>query len=145
MKWKDHIQGFIRYAFILLLFYAALSKLIEAPQFYNDLLNSPVFGNEKKAVFISWVVPIIELAIAGLLISTKYRELGLYLASGLIFLFTVYIIWILEFSDNIPCSCGGIINNLSWQEHLVFNTCFLFLGGLGIYLQFRNHKKVYIK
>ena len=145
MKGKRYINEFIRYAFILLLFYAAVSKFIEYPQFYNDLLNSPVFGNEKVAVFISWFVPIIELAIAGLLISSRYRNLGLYLASGIILLFTVYIIWILEVSTNIPCSCGGIINNLTWQEHLVFNICFLLLGGLGIYLQLKDYKKEYIK
>lgn len=135
MKWNENIQEFIRYAFIILLFYAVASKFIEYPQFYNDLLNSPIFGNEKMAVFISWSIPIIELIIAGLLISTKYRDLGLYSASGLIFFFTVYIIWVLEFSNNIPCSCGGIISNFSWQEHLIFNIFFVGLGALGIYLE----------
>ena len=145
MKARKHIQEFIRYAFIILLFYAAVTKFIEYPQFYNDLLNSPIFGNEKVAVFISWFIPIIELATAGILLSPKYRNVGMYLASGLILLFTVYIIWILEFSENIPCSCGGIINNLSWQEHLIFNACFLLLGLLGIYLQVKNQRKIYIK
>jgi hypothetical protein len=141
MRARKHIQEFIRYAFIILLFYAAATKFIEHPQFYNDLLNSPVFGNEKVAVFISWLIPIIEFTIAGLLVSSKFRDLGLYLGVGLIFLFTVYIIWVLEFSKNIPCSCGGIINNFSWQEHLIFNSCFLVLGILGIYLQLREKKK----
>lgn len=145
MKARKHIQEFIRYAFIILLFYAAVTKFIEYPQFYNDLLNSPIFGNEKVAIVISWFIPVIELIIAGLLVSPRYRDLGLYLASSLIFLFTVYIIWVLEFSNNIPCSCGGIINNLSWQEHLIFNACFLLLGLLGIYLQVKNQRKVYIK
>ena len=140
-----YIQEFIRYVFIVLLFYAATSKFLEYSQFYNDLINSPVFGNEQVALFISWFIPIIELAIAGFLISSRYRNIGLCLASGLIFLFTVYIIWILEFSSNIPCSCGGIINNLTWQEHLIFNSFFLFLGILGIYLQSRNRRKVYMK
>jgi len=145
MKARKHIQEFIRYAFIILLFYAAVTKLIEYPQFYNDLLNSPIFGNEHVAVFISWFIPIIELATAGILLSPKYSNVGMYLASGLILLFTVYIIWVLEFSENIPCSCGGIINNLSWQEHLIFNACFLLLGLIGIYLQVKNQRKVYIK
>ena len=145
MKARKNIQELIRYAFIILLIYAAVTKFIEYPQFYNDLLNSPVFGNEKVAVFISWFIPIIELATAGLLLSPKYRNVGMYLASGLILIFTVYIIWVLEFSENIPCSCGGIINNLSWQEHLIFNACFLLLGLIGIYLQVKNQRKVYIK
>jgi len=145
MEARKKIQEFIRYAFIILLFYAAVTKFIEYPQFYNDLLNSPVFGNEKVAVFISWFIPIIEVFIAGLLISSKYRYVGIYLASGLILIFTIYILWVLEFSENIPCSCGGIINNLSWQEHLIFNSCFLLLGLLGLYLQVNYQRKVYIK
>ncbi len=135
----------IVYAFIILLFYAAVSKLIEYPQFYNDLLNSPVFGNEHLAVLVFWAVPLAELTIAGLLISTSYRKLGVYLASGLISLFTLYIIWVLVFSENIPCSCGGIISNFSWQEHLIFNTIFVFLGAFGIYLQIKKRKRVFIK
>ncbi len=145
MKARKKIQEFIRYAFIILLFYAAVTKLIEYPQFYNDLLNSPVFGNRQVAVIVSWIVPLVELIIAGLLITSSYRKLGLYLASGIILIFTIYIIWVLEFSENIPCSCGGVINNLSWQEHLIFNGCFLLLGLLGIYLQVKNQRKVYIK
>jgi len=145
VKARKKIQEFIRYAFIILLFYAAVTKLIEYPQFYNDLLNSPVFGNRQVAVIVSWIVPLVELIIAGLLITSSYRKLGLYLASGIILIFTIYIIWVLEFSENIPCSCGGVINNLSWQEHLIFNGCFLLLGLLGIYLQVKNQRKVYIK
>jgi len=144
-QFRSFLYLAIIYAFVFLYIYAAASKLIEYPQFYNDLLNSPIFGNEQVALFIFWFVPIMELFIAGLLVSSKYRDLGLYMASGLIFLFTVYIIWVMEFSKNIPCSCGGIINNFTWQEHLIFNSCFLFLGFVGIYLQFRKYKKVYIK
>ncbi len=144
-QFRSFLYWAIIYAFIFLYIYAPVSKLIEYPQFYNDLLNSPIFGNEQVALFISWFIPIIEFTIAALLVSSKFRELGLYLGGGLIFLFTVYIIWILKFSNNIPCSCGGIINNFSWQEHLIFNSCFLILGLVGIYLQVRRNKKVYIK
>lgn len=144
MDWKSYISEFIRYAFIILLFYAAISKFIEYHQFYSDLLNSPIFfGNKRVAVFISWFIPIIELAIAGLLSNSKYRDVGMYLASGLILIFTLYIVWVLKFSDDIPCSCGGIISNFTWQEHLIFNTLFLFLGGLGIFLQ--KEKRIFIK
>lgn len=145
MKAKGYILEIIRYAFIILLFYSAISKLVEYSNFYNDLLNSPVFGNENLVVFISWLVPTLEVVIAGLLISIKYRNIGMYSAFVIMMIFTLYIIWVLEFSENIPCSCGGIISNFSWQEHLIFNMCFVFLGGLGIYLQVRKKRKVYIK
>ena len=40
-------------------------------------------------------------------------------------MFTVYIILILNFSDFVPCSCGGVLENLSWKEHVVFNVLFI--------------------
>ena len=40
-------------------------------------------------------------------------------------MFTVYIILILYFSDFVPCSCGGVLENLSWKEHVVFNVLFI--------------------
>lgn len=135
MGWRDYILAFIRYAFIVLFLYAAIYKLIEYHKFYNDLLNSPVFGKENLARFISWVVPLLELIIAGLLIGNVYRGVGLYFAFVLIILFTIYIAGILLFSNQIPCSCGGIINNLTWSKHLIFNSCFILLGALGVYLQ----------
>ncbi|MBZ9650870.1 MauE/DoxX family redox-associated membrane protein [Psychroflexus montanilacus] len=143
MKYKGYIYQFIRFAFIVLMFYAAIHKLMDFTQFYNDLLNSPVFGNKHLARFVSAFVPIIELGIAGLLISAKYKEFAMYLASGLMLIFSIYIIWIMEFSADVPCSCGGIINNLTWQEHLLFNTGFLLLGILGIYIQTKKHRKFY--
>lgn len=143
MTWKGYIYQFIRFAFIVLMFYAAIHKLMEFTQFYNDLLNSPVFGNKHSARFVSAFVPIVELAIAGLLISTTYKELAMYLASGLMLIFSIYIIWIMEFSADTPCSCGGIINNLTWQEHLLFNSGFLLLGVLGIYLQAKKQRQFY--
>jgi hypothetical protein len=112
-------------------------------QFYNDLLNSPVFGNKHLVRFVSAFVPIIELGIAGLLISAKYKEFAMYLVSGLMLVFSLYIIWIMEFSADIPCSCGGIINNLTWQEHLLFNSGFLLLGILGIYIQANKQRNFY--
>nr|WP_281682026.1 MauE/DoxX family redox-associated membrane protein [Zunongwangia profunda] len=35
--------------------------------------------------------------------------------------FTIYIWYTLNYSDYIPCSCGGIISDLNWTEHLIFN------------------------
>src|SRR5690606_17797745 len=112
-----------------------------SPKFYNDLLNSPVF-NETSAIIVSWILPIIELIIAGLLFSYNFRSTGSYLALGLLLVFSIYIAGILLFSDNIPCSCGGIIKDFTWQQHLIFNFCFILLGSIGVYL---NSKKAFIK
>ncbi len=136
------IEEFIRYAFIVLFLYAAIFKLIEYPKFYDSLLNSPVFNGEIQAQLFSGLVPVIELTTAGLLISNSYRKIGTYIAFALILLFTIYIAGILLFSENIPCSCGGVINNLSWEEHLIFNGCFVVLGGWAVYLQPEDRQQI---
>ncbi|AVR47569.1 hypothetical protein C7S20_19160 [Christiangramia fulva] len=138
--WKEYIRELIRYAFIVLFLYAAIFKLIEYPKFYDSLLNSPLFHGEIQARLISGLVPVIELTTGGLLISNSYRKIGLYLAFALILLFTIYIAGILLFSKEIPCSCGGVINNLTWNQHLIFNSCFVLLGAFGLYLQSKKHR-----
>jgi len=35
--------------------------------------------------------------------------------------FTVYIFLILNYSPFVPCSCGGVLEDLGWWEHLWFN------------------------
>lgn len=131
---KTKLEFIIRFLFIVLFLYAAVSKLIDYGKFYNDLLNSPLFGYSIIARFISIVVPLLEIGVSGLLISGKYLKTGWYLVFLLMFLFSIYIGGILVFSENLPCSCGGIISELSWKEHLIFNVGLTLLTGLGIYL-----------
>ncbi|WP_083645436.1 MauE/DoxX family redox-associated membrane protein [Christiangramia flava] len=138
--WKEFIREFTRYAFIVLFLYAALFKLIDYQTFYDRLLNSPVIRGEIQAQLISVLLPVLELTTAGLLISKSYRKTGIYLAFILMLLFTIYIAGILLFSQEIPCSCGGIINDLTWNEHLIFNIGFLLLGAMGMYLESNRHK-----
>ena len=62
------------------------------------------------------------------------RLTGLYLSFFLMIAFTVYIFLILNYSDFVPCSCGGIIEKLGWTEHMIFNICFALcaLAAIGI-------------
>jgi hypothetical protein len=51
--------------------------------------------------------------------------------------FTVYIIVLMNIADHLPCSCGGVLAELSWGEHIVFNCVYIVLGILGIILERR--------
>ncbi|MCC9073533.1 hypothetical protein LNQ49_18305 [Flavobacterium sp. F-65] len=42
----------------------------------------------------------------------------------------------LNYSSYLPCSCGGILEKMSWLEHLIFNFIFVLLAGLALWL---NH------
>jgi hypothetical protein len=56
-------------------------------------------------------------------------------------LFTAYIIAMFIVAPEMPCSCGGIIQQLSWKQHIVFNCIFIGLNGLAIYLQKKEKKE----
>ena len=56
-------------------------------------------------------------------------------------MFTAYIYLILNYSDFIPCSCGGVLEDLSWTQHLIFNIVFIFLAGVAIFFSRHRIKK----
>jgi uncharacterized membrane protein YphA (DoxX/SURF4 family) len=126
------ILSIICQLYILLFVYAAVSKLLDFENFQVQLGQSPLLS--AFAGWVSWGVPIAELFISLLLVFPKYRLAGLFAAFSLMVLFTAYIIIILNFSSFIPCSCGGILEKMSWTQHLVFNIVFVFLAFIGILL-----------
>ena len=128
---KNKVISIISFAFIILYIYAASSKLLDFETFRMQLAQSPLLS--AYAGTIAWIVPGLEIAIAILLSIPKYRILALYAALTLMVMFTAYIYLILNYSDFIPCSCGGVLEDLSWTQHLIFNVVFIFLAGAAIF------------
>lgn len=119
--------------FLALLFvYAAVSKILEFQNFQAQLGQSPLIS--AYTGFISYAVLTTELLISLLLLIPQTRYLALFAAAFLMIMFTAYIIAILNFSANIPCSCGGILESMGWKEHLVFNIIVTVLTCLAIIL-----------
>jgi len=116
--------------FILLFIYAAFSKVLDFEKFRVQLGKSPILNAFVMPVAI-WT-PLIEVIIAFALVMKRSQYMGLCLAFSLMVMFSTYIILILKFSSYIPCSCGGILQNMSWTQHLVFNIGFVLLGALAI-------------
>lgn len=129
---KTKVSQLICCLFILLFIYASISKFITFESFQVQLAQSPLLT--AYAGIISYAVLIVEIGTALLLTFRKTRLWGLYLSLGLMTAFTVYIYLILNFSDFIPCSCGGILEKLGWTEHLWFNIAFVALAIIGIQL-----------
>ena len=144
MKWVVRYRGIIveviYLLFIVLLTYAGLTKFLEGHRFYDNLRNSPIIGGETLASLASWMVPLAELAVALLLVKSRTRLIGLYGALGLMLLFTGYTVAIVFIAPYRPCSCGGVISLLSWEQHLVLNILFLLLAILGIALSLKEQK-----
>ncbi|MCY1515491.1 hypothetical protein D9M68_500790 [compost metagenome] len=126
------------YAYFLLFLYAAVSKLIDYESSELRMAKSPIIT--EFATILVWLVPAVEIIIALMLVIPKTIMLGLYAALALMSMFTAYIIAILNFSDTIPCSCGGVLEQLSWTEHLVFNLTFIIMAMMAILLQVKTDK-----
>jgi hypothetical protein len=122
---------------ILLFVYTATSKLLDLPGFRATLERSPLIGN--FSYIISWTVPVIELAISTMLFIPMFRQPGFLLSFILMSLFTFYIGYMLLFTPDLPCSCGGVIKSMGWRDHLLFNILFTLLAFTGWLLM--KHKR----
>ncbi len=129
---KYYITETICLLFILLFIYASASKLMDFQHFRIQLGQSPLLS--AFAEQISVIVPLSEIIICVLLLIPRYKAAGLFAAYGLMVMFTAYIFIILNYTSFVPCSCGGVLEKLGWQSHLVFNLFFVFLAVLGIVL-----------
>lgn len=118
---------------ILLFIYSSLSKLSDYELFTVQLSKSPFITSISN--FVAWSIPTIEIVISLLLVIQKTRLIGLYASFFLMSLFTAYLIIMLNVSYHIPCSCGGVLQYLSWNEHIVFNAFFIIIAGAGVLLK----------
>ena len=137
---KQIVIEIISFLFILLFVYAALMKLLDVEKFTVQLGQSPLLM--AFAPLIAWVVPIIELIVAALLIFSRFRLVGLYASFTLMVMFTVYIIIVLNLASHVPCSCGGILEDMNWTQHLIFNIWFVLLSVAGITLMDKQEKEM---
>lgn len=117
---------------IVLFIYAAANKVLDFVNFQIQLAQSPLLSSFAES--ISYTVPAIEIIISVLLVFSRTRLMGLYASFSLMVMFSAYIVIMINFSPFVPCSCGGILEKMSWNQHLIFNIAFVLLGLLGILL-----------
>ncbi|GGG18906.1 MauE/DoxX family redox-associated membrane protein [Pontibacter amylolyticus] len=136
MNRKVVIEG-ITALLILLFFYTALSKLLDLQAFQGQLVLQP-FPAGWESVLL-WALPLTELLVCVLLFFPRTRQQGLYLATLLMSIFTLYVALILSRAFGyIPCSCGGVLERMDWETHLVFNVVFLALAITATILYIRS-------
>lgn len=118
--------------FILLFVYTGISKLAEQNSFHAALAKAPLIGS--KANFISWCLPTTELIIALLLFLPFMRKWGLMIGLAFMCLFTGHIFYMIVFTPYLPCSCGGVLKQMTWTRHLEFNMLLTALAAFGIWV-----------
>ncbi|WP_205514602.1 MauE/DoxX family redox-associated membrane protein [Longitalea arenae] len=118
---------------IILFLYTGIAKIMDYSVFKEQLAMSPILSWAANPVAL--LLPWVEFAIVLMLVIPRWRLKGLYASLIMMTLFTIYIIALFSISTEMPCSCGGIMEALSWQQHIVFNLVFVLLNGWAIYLQ----------
>jgi hypothetical protein len=136
---KSRIINIINALFILLFTYTASSKLYELRKFRFVLHMSPLLQNYSRVLSVA--VPVIELCIAFLLFIPATAKAGMIAGVSLLLLFTAYIIYMIATDPDLPCSCGGVIQQLSWGQHIIFNLIFIAAGSLAIWLGRKRNAK----
>ncbi len=131
MKQKINIE-IICFLLTFLFVYAAFNKLFNYSEFKTQL--TLLLFPKPFAMAIAWLIPVIELAISVVLTFKATRLKGLYASFILLSFFSLYIIIMLLSKDQLSCSCGGVINLLTWKQHLILNIFFMILSGWGLIL-----------
>jgi len=129
------------YLTALLFIYATVSKLLDYENFIIQLGQSPLLS--AFARWVSVAVPLAEIALALGLFIPRLRFVLLLGSFTLMVMFTAYIYIILNYSAFVPCSCGGVLEKMTWNQHLLFNLIFVVLIGIAITLMpIRNTKAI---
>jgi len=125
--------------FIFLFTYTGITKSHKFELFSYVLSKSSLIGGNAKLV--AWSILISESAAILLLIISPLRYYGFMTCAALMALFTGYILSMLMTQSTLPCSCGGILNKLSWKDHLYLNFILTVLAVVGLFLEKKKHSK----
>jgi hypothetical protein len=117
---------------VILFIYAGLSKLMNYSDFRFQLGRSPYVSG--IAGFVAWFMPVSEILVALLLTVQRTRLIGFYASFFVMLLFTGYIYAMLHYSPYLPCSCGGVLSMMSWEQHFYFNLFFVIISLSGVLL-----------
>lgn len=130
---RTTILEIITVLYIILFLYTGISKVMDYTVFKEQIATSPLLAPVAKLVALA--VPAAEFLITLMLIIPRWRLKGLYASLGLMVAFTGYIIAVLLLNKEIPCSCGGVIELLSWNQHIFFNSVFIALAIIAIAIE----------
>jgi uncharacterized membrane protein YphA (DoxX/SURF4 family) len=146
MKLRNIIVEIVALLYVCLLLYTGLAKLMDYDLSREQMAVMPLVG--PFSGIATWLLPISEIILAVIIFIPTTRIKGLYVGTLLMLAFTIYVAYLMNYHSHLPCTCGGFLKQLSWQQHLLFNGTFTLLGGLAIYLtksSFKSAKQTKLK
>jgi putative oxidoreductase len=134
MKNNQFLLSIMITSLILLFTYTAVSKLHDLADFERQLRNQVIPKWSVKPLL--WLLPLVELAVVAMLLSKPFRLAGLWASCFLMFVFSIYMgLVVLNVFDRVPCSCGGVLRNMGFTTHFIFNLTFLFFSIASVRIQ----------
>jgi uncharacterized membrane protein YphA (DoxX/SURF4 family) len=130
------IAELIAFLFIILFLYTGISKLMDYDIGTEQIALSPILA--PIAGFIVIFITIAEITTSILLFFPKTRIHGLRASLILMIAFTGYVFYLLTYNDQLPCTCGGVLEQLSWPQHLILNITLIILAIIAIRLSKRS-------
>ena len=130
---RQSVLTIITALLIMLFSYTAISKLAAFQVFYSQLAMQPI--PEWATGPLTLTIPVAELIVSGLLLIKITRIYGLYLSAVSMTIFTGYMALVVAgYFQKTPCSCGGVLQQMGFEAHLIFNVFFLTISLIGIYI-----------
>jgi hypothetical protein len=133
----SYVVTFLQCLVFFLFLYSGITKTIGFGLFVNSLDKS-LFFDAFNTRLIGMLVIGAEFAIPVLLFFESTVAYGYLLSFLLLLLFTAYILLMFLLSPYLPCSCGGLIESLSWTQHIFLNVAFM---GISLLLFYNKNKK----
>lgn len=141
---KQIVVDLITTLLMAMFFYTAFSKYLDFAAFQRSMQNQHL--NSWITRILIFGLPPVEIIVGGLLIIPGMRQVGLTLSMLLMIVFTGYVGLILMGAfTNSPCPCGGVLKEMTWDEHFVFNALFLVMAISGTILQHHINRKNQLK
>ena len=125
---KFSLVQIIRVLLITLFTYAGISKLLVSHVFEQQLFQSPVIP-QQIVPYLTYFLPGFEILLAASLIADQFIKFSLLIAFMVMLFFSLYLIGLIIFFTKVPCACGGILGDMGYPTHIIFNMIFTFLTG----------------
>lgn len=115
--------------FAILFSYATMTKAMDFKNFRGQLTQAP--GMQGLGEIVSYLIIALMTITVLMLCYRRFRFWGLLLAFGILTVFTAYNGFILMAGKNLPCTCIGIFEKMTWKDNLVLNTGLMITALIG--------------
>lgn len=140
MKTKATITNGLVILLLALWIPIGLYQVTHYDVFKSGILKQPF--SYMLAWTLIYTLPSLHLATALLLVTDRYRRIGLLLSSILMTVYTGYIaLALLGAWGKPPCNCGLAIPSMGWLPHLFFNLFFMAVSVMAYILYNKCNKK----